>query len=301
VTTFAIEPDVPHDPLAAAESADWARARHLAVLGLPLDDRAAELLRALEQLQRWIRDPERAQATVQARESRTEENFVVAPPAEEAASHGLHDEAAPAPSDELPPMDESAEAIELSAEEVTDAETLVGEKELVPETVVTKVAQPQQFATAETIVLSGPEIKRKIRLRQSVIAEYVAQVLYEDIGCLFEIGDREGALISLERLLAIAPITPQIEQFLTHNEARLIEYYQTVLGPWTRTARLKEGETAMPTGYFKIDKVAAIVRHLDGTLPLEEVIARSGLRVIEACAVLSQLARSSSLDLGDKK
>ncbi len=299
MTTFAIEPDVPHDPLAAAESADWARARHLAVLGLPLDDRAADLLRALEQLQRWIRDPEHAQATVQLRESRTEENFVVAPPTEEVVAHGASDE--PAPSDELPPMEESVEDIELSAEEVTDADSLAGEKELVPETVVTRVAQPQQFATAETIVLSGPEIKRKIRHRQSVIAEYVAQVLYEDIGCLFEIGDREGALISLERLLAIAPITPQIEQFLTHNEARLIEYYQTVLGPWTRTARLKEGETAMPTGYFKIEKVAAIVRHLDGTLPLEEVMARSGLRVIESCAVLSQLARSSSLDLGDKK
>ena len=301
MTTFAIEPDVPNDPLAAAESADWARARHLAVLGLPLDDRAAHLLRALEQLQRWIDDPENVEATLDDRQPRTEENFVVAP-TDPTAMHGSADEASPAPSDELPQLDQdSAEAIELSVEEVSDADLLAGEIELVPETVITKFAQPQQFATAETIILSGPEIRRKIRHRQSVIPEYVAQVLYEDIGSLFEIGDREGALISLERLLAIAPITPQIDQFLTHNEARLVEYYQTVLGPWGRTARLREGETAMPQGYFKIEKVALIVKHLDGTMPLEEVMARSGLRVIEACAVLSQLARSSSLDLGDKK
>lgn len=298
MTTFTIEPDVPHDPLAAAESAEWARARHLAVLGLPVDDRASALLRALDHLQRWIDDPEGSKFAAD-RAAKADDSFVppTEPPAAAAAESA---EEQPAPSDELPVFEETVEAIELSVEEVSEAELAASEPAPAPEPPAQKFAAPQQFATAETIVLSGPEIKRKIRHKQSVMPSYVAQVLYEDIGSLFEIGDREGALISLERLLAIAPITPQIDAFLAHNEARLIDYYQTVLGPWTRTARLREGETAMPQGYFAIDKVAVIVRHLDGTLPLEEVIARSGLRVIEACAVLSQLMRSSSLELGDK-
>ena len=293
ITTFAIEPDVPHDPLAPAESAEWARARHLAVLGLPLDDRAEALLQALEQLDLWLRDPDglhRPRVRDKSKE-KTEENFVVQTTDADA-------DADAAPSDELPA--DAEEAIELSADEVSDAlddaVTVVGPAPQ-PEQ---KFAQPQQFATAETIVLSGPEIKRKIRHKQSIMPSYVAQILYEDIGALFEIGDREGALISLERLLALSPITPQIDAFLAHNETRLLEYYQTVLGPWSRTARLREGDTSMPRGYFALEKVAKIVVHLDGTRPLDDVIARSGLRNIEACAVLSQLARSSSLDLGDK-
>ena len=306
ITTFAIEPDVPHDPLAPAASAEWARARHLAVLGLPLDARAEAVLGALEQLDLWLQDPEGLHRP--RSKGRTEERFVVMPitdqpdealPSDESPSDELPSDELP--SDELPSAEAATiveEAIELSADEVSDA----GEdsQPAAPIAPKPRFAAPQQFATAETIVLSGPEIKRKIRHKQSIMPSYVAQILYEDIGALFEIGDREGALISLERLLALSPITPQIDAFLAHNELRLLEYYQTVLGPWTRTARLREGETAMPRGYFALEKVAAIVRHLDGTLPLQDVIARSGLRNIEACAVLSQLARSSSLDLGDK-
>jgi hypothetical protein len=194
-----------------------------------------------------------------------------------------------------------SEAIELSPDEVSDAENA---EHAEPETAVLSATPapvaPVQFSSAETIVLSGPEIKRKIRHKQSIMPSYVGQILYEDIGALFEIGDREGALISLERLLAVAPISPQIDAFLSHNEQRLVEYYETVLGPWSRIGRLREGETAMPPGYFRLDKVALLLPYLDGTRTLDDAMAHSGLRRIEACAVLSQLARSSSLDLGDR-
>lgn len=281
ITSFAIEPDVPHDPLAAAEGPEWARARHMAVLGLPLDERTVGLLAALEHLElvlaRKADDP--------VRHARPR------PQTEELPAMAIEPTA-----DELP--DDVAEAIELSPDEVSDANA--GQDAAEDEAPLAQTAKLPQFATAETIVLSGPEIKRKIRHKQSIMPSYVAQVLYEDIGALFEIGDREGALVSLERLLVIAQITPQIDAFLAHNEARLVEYYESVLGPWTRTARLREGETALPEAFHKLEKVAALVRHLDGTLPLSEVISRSGLRNIEACAALSQLARSASLDLGDK-
>ncbi len=287
ITNFAVEPDVPNDPLAAAEGPEWARARHMAVLGLPLDERTLSLLAALEHIDLLV--PTRAEAatrTVRVRQQ-TEELPAAAVDVAAALDSDL--------ADELP--DDIAEAIELSPDEVSDAGFAppAPDDETLPQTI-----KMPQFATADTIVLSGPEIKRKIRHKQSIMPSYVAQVLYEDIGALFEIGDREGALVSLERLLVVAPITPQIESFLEHNEARLVEYYESVLGPWTRTGRLREGETALPGAFYSFEKVAQLVRHLDGTLPLGEVIARSGLRNIEACSVLSQLSRSSSLDLSDK-
>ena len=157
-----------------------------------------------------------------------------------------------------------------------------------------------QFAAAETIVLSGPDIKRKIRHKQSIMPSYISQVLYEDIGALFEIGDREGALVSLERLLTVSPISPQIETFLAHNEARLLEYYESVLGPWSRVVRLRDGDGGMPQAYFNFDKMMRVVSLLDGTRPLSRVLSEAGLRHIETCAVLSQLARSASLDLSQK-
>ncbi len=278
-TSFAIEPDVPHDPLAAADSAEWAVARHQAVLGLPLDDRALGVLAALDQLSSWLANPTASREV--PRHARTEEM-----PA--AAIESM--------SDELP--GDIAEAIELTPEEVSDAENAEVEAQVLSATPA--AVAPVQFSSADTIVLSGPEIKRKIRHKQSIMPSYVGQILYEDIGALFEIGDREGALISLERLLAVAPISPQIDAFLVHNEQRLVEYYETVLGPWSRLGRLREGETAMPPGYFRLDKVALLLPYLDGTRTLDDAIAHSGLRRIEACAVLSQLARSSSLDLGDR-
>ena len=128
---------------------------------------------------------------------------------------------------------------------------------------------------------------------------FMGQTLYEDIGALFEIGDREGALISLERLLAIAPITPQVEEFLGHNEGRLLEYYESVLGPWQRSGRTRLGEQGMPQGYFKVEKIAIVTALLDGR-SLQAVIDQAGLRPIETCAILSQLFRSSSLELSDK-
>ena len=60
ITNFAVEPDVPNDPLAAAEGPEWARARHMAVLGLPLDERTLSLLAALEHIDLLV--PTRAEA-----------------------------------------------------------------------------------------------------------------------------------------------------------------------------------------------------------------------------------------------
>lgn len=267
IPIFAIEPDVPRDPLAAAESAAWALARRLVVLGLPVDDRSEGLLRSLQSLDELLELLDQG-----------------------GGGHTLGE----AELAEATAVDDAA--IELSPDEISDADQPDAAEAFVQASTRDRV----HMASAETVVLSGPDIRRKIRHKQSIMPSYVSQVLYEDIGALFEIGDREGALVSLERLLTVAPVSPQIESFLSHNETRLLEYYESVLGPWTRVAHLKDPESSMPPAYFRFEKMAAIVELLDGVRPLSAVIQGSGLRMIEACAVLSQLSRSASLDLGEK-
>ena len=283
---YAIEPEPPRDPLAAATSAEDAVARHLAVVGLPIDERGQRLLRALTALDGLI-----AQSADRASQALT-----------------LVDESVPAVPEEPQPYpanvhQASTERLDAVSEaDVAGAlrQPVSANGDVAEQFVRAGGRDRHQFAAAETIVLSGPDIKRKIRHKQSIMPSYISQVLYDDIGALFEIGDREGALVSLERLLTVSPISPQIETFLAHNEARLLEYYESVLGPWSRVVRLRDGDGGMPPAYFNFDKMMRVVSLLDGSRPLARVLSEAGLRHIETCAVLSQLARSASLDLSQK-
>lgn len=191
----------------------------------------------------------------------------------------------------------------LTAELVGDDELVLLDEDLesVAEAFVRAESRNlEQLATSETIVLSGPEVKRRIRHKQSIMPSHMAGGLYDDVRALFEIGDREGALISLERLVVVAPLTPQIEAFLHHNEGRLLEYYLGVFGPFSRIPALVKSEQRMPPGYYAMDKIQRIANLVDGRRSVEQILNQSEMSRIEACAVLSQLVRSAALDVGQK-
>ncbi len=294
---YALEPEPPRDPLAAATSAEDAVARHLAVLGLPIDERGQRLMRALTSLDAVVlenagrADAAALSATLVEETALSESSgFAAEPVAEQLPAHFAETER----------LSTITEAQVVTATAATSGQPVASNGDVAEQFVRAGGRDRHQFAAAETIVLSGPDIKRKIRHKQSIMPSHISQVLYEDIGALFEIGDREGALVSLERLLTVSPISPQIETFLAHNEARLLEYYESVLGPWTRVVKLRAGELGMPPAYFNFDKMMRVVSLLDGQRPLSRVLSEAGLRHIETCAVLSQLARSASLDLSPK-
>ena len=299
-----LEPDIPRDPLAAADSADWALARRAAVLGLPLDAESRGLLVALAELDRALA------AALALPLQRTEVAAAPAPVVAAAAAPAPGPMHGRAPTDELPAVSILEEAAAEDAEipdipptpddDITElgADDLTVEPEAVADTYVRQVSgDRKRMAAAETLVLSGPDIKRKIRHKQSIMPSFAGQILLEDIVSLQALEDKEGAVVSLERLLTIAPMSAQVEAFLSHNEAKLLQYYEMVFGPLTRTARLKETDTGMPPGYFRLPKIRAVVQLLDGTRTVADVLGGAGLRRIEACAVLSQLSRAGCLDL----
>ncbi len=158
----------------------------------------------------------------------------------------------------------------------------------------------EEMASGATIVLSGTEVKRRIRHKQSIMPSHMAAGLYDDVRALFEIGDREGALISLERLVVVSPLTPQVESFLHHNEGRLLEYYQGVFGPFSRVPALVHSEQRMPASYYALDKIRTITEMVDGRRSIQNILLSSGMSRIEACAVISQLVRAAAIDVGPK-
>jgi hypothetical protein len=58
-------------------------------------------------------------------------------------------------------------------------------------------------------------------------------LLYEDVLWLFKVGDNEGALVSLGRLLALASETPELQRFADINEKKLLGLYEKVLGSFS--------------------------------------------------------------------
>ena len=54
--------------------------------------------------------------------------------------------------------------------------------------------------------------------------------LYEDVLWLFKVGDNDGALVSLGRLLSVAGDTQELARFLEINEPKLVTLYERMLG-----------------------------------------------------------------------
>ena len=102
----------------------------------------------------------------------------------------------------------------------------------------------------------------------------------------------------MERLVVVAPLSPEILGFLAHNEERLLEYYQGVFGPFTRVPALAPCEHRMPPSYYALEKIKIVSDLIDSRRNVAQIIEASGLSQIEACAVLSQLVRASALDVG---
>jgi len=58
-------------------------------------------------------------------------------------------------------------------------------------------------------------------------------LLYEDVLCLFKLGDNEGAFVSLGRLLQVAYETPELKRFVDINRKKLLTLYEKTFGSFS--------------------------------------------------------------------
>lgn len=124
-------------------------------------------------------------------------------------------------------------------------------------------------------------------------------LLYDDIVTLSTMADREGLLISLERLLVLARLEDHVRQFVESNEVKLMGLYESELKSFSRVPKRKPAvvENTMPRVFLRGEKIAAVLPLVDGNASISEIVRRSSLTPVETCSVLSQLKRAGLLDV----
>jgi len=84
-------------------------------------------------------------------------------------------------------------------------------------------------------------------------------LLYEDILWLFRIGDNDGALVSLGRLLSVAGETQELARFLDINESKLVTLYQRMLGPFDQPLAVA-GNGLGDRYFWNVEEAQAVLR-----------------------------------------
>ena len=139
----------------------------------------------------------------------------------------------------------------------------------------------------------GPPVADDYRILPEAVTGWATEVelLYSDLLRLFALGDTDGALVSLERLLVIAPADEQITSFLEVNEAKLTKLYEGVMGPWSNVPS-RVGAPEAPAFYSRHQKFKAVLHLIDGKRDISSILEESFFQKIETCALLDQLIRA---------
>ena len=122
--------------------------------------------------------------------------------------------------------------------------------------------------------------------------------LYDDVLYLFESGDLDGALVSLERLLLLAGRNPEVREFVTLNEDKLLKLYARSIGAMETSPQRERRAEAMPMSFLQRPSVARVFNAVNGDLTIAELIATLEMPALEVCAVLNQLRRSRLISCG---
>jgi hypothetical protein len=124
-------------------------------------------------------------------------------------------------------------------------------------------------------------------------------LLYDDIILLSTIGDRDGVVISLERLLVLAKLEDHVRLFVESHEVKLMSLLEASLKSFSLVPKRKQAavENTMPRVFLRGEKIAGILPLIDGKATIAEIIRKSSLTPVETCAVVSQLKRSGLIDV----
>ena len=118
------------------------------------------------------------------------------------------------------------------------------------------------------------------------------ELLYDDVLYLFQSGDLDGALVSLERLLLLAGRNPEVLEFVRLNEDKLVRLYERSLGSFERMPKRERRVEAMPLSFLSRPSVAMVYNHVNGERSITSLIDALELPRVEICSVLNQLRRS---------
>lgn len=124
--------------------------------------------------------------------------------------------------------------------------------------------------------------------------------LYDDIVMLSAMNDRDGLLISLERLLVLARLEDHVRVFIDANEPKLVGLYESQLKSFSRAPQRRPPaiDNTMPRAFLRGEKVAAVLGLIDGRATISDICQRAApLTRIETLSVLAQLQRSGVVEV----
>ncbi len=121
------------------------------------------------------------------------------------------------------------------------------------------------------------------------------EILFDDALRLFRLGDSEGALVSLERLLLTSNLNEDLSEFIVANEDRLVDLYETRFGSFHCIVELAEDGEPMPSTFRAEAKVVSVLEAVNGARTYDEIMNALDLSRLEVVMVLSQLLRLGSI------
>jgi hypothetical protein len=114
--------------------------------------------------------------------------------------------------------------------------------------------------------------------------------LYEDVLWLFKMGDNEGALVSLGRLLDVAEDTPELQRFLDINEPKLVGLYERLIGAFDQPVKVPE--TGIGDRYFwNVQEAQALLRMGREAGSMAEILNRTALTRIKTLSLAHRFHR----------
>ncbi len=125
-------------------------------------------------------------------------------------------------------------------------------------------------------------------------------LLYDDIVMLSSMNDRDGLLISLERLLILAKLEDHVRVFIDANEPKLVGLYEAQLKSFSKVPRRKMPaiDNTMPRVFLRGEKIAAVLAVIDGKATVSEIVQKvTTFTRIETLSCLAQMQRAGMIDV----
>jgi len=121
--------------------------------------------------------------------------------------------------------------------------------------------------------------------------------LYEDILWLFKMGDNEGALNSLARLLDLGDGTEELQRFLTINRDKLFDLYHRLVGEPGSVVERQEGAVIGDRYFFQRAEVEALLDSVNGATPISELLSSAGLSELKVYSHLHRIRREGLVQI----
>lgn len=125
-------------------------------------------------------------------------------------------------------------------------------------------------------------------------------LLYDDIVMLSAMNDRDGLLISLERLLVLSKLEDHVRVFIDANEPKLVGLYESQLKAFSKVPKRRPAavDNTMPRVFLRGEKIAAVLLLIDGKAAISDIVARAApLTRIETLSVIAQLQRAGIVEV----